>query len=218
MIPRQEAELAWGSKVIFPPLLCHFLLFVAAFHWNVRAQKINEVRVEWLPYQPKLNKSFTQTSAAWKEQTWALDTMVSTTNYHPILHPCTRPPPPFLLSTGLLLPLRRVSNESLEGIYKATGRFKTRVALLTLQKINVSSPPTWLHKHICPDRQAWSIMRKKWFCKLFLWQQCGQWESVVDNKLLICRGILWVRTCVCENMQRHGQQTISEPNHSCNRS
>ena len=37
MIPRQEAELAWGSKVIFPLFLCQFLLFVTAFHWNFQA-------------------------------------------------------------------------------------------------------------------------------------------------------------------------------------
>lgn len=37
MIPRKEAELAWGSKAIFPPFLCRFLLFVTAFHWNFQA-------------------------------------------------------------------------------------------------------------------------------------------------------------------------------------
>lgn len=37
MIPRQETELAWGSKVIFPPFLCRVLLFVTAFHWNFHA-------------------------------------------------------------------------------------------------------------------------------------------------------------------------------------
>lgn len=43
MNPRQETEPARGSKAIFPPMLCHFLLAVAAaaaaIHWNFWAEK-----------------------------------------------------------------------------------------------------------------------------------------------------------------------------------
>lgn len=39
MTPRQEAELAWGTWVIFTLSLCQFVLFVAAFHWNFGTYK-----------------------------------------------------------------------------------------------------------------------------------------------------------------------------------
>lgn len=96
MIPRQDAELAWGSKVIFPPLLCHFLLFVTAFHWSVRAEKINEIPA--LPYQQITLCSMNgtdhavvilgnQTMLQWRRQH-------RLPSHHPTIHPCPLPSPP----------------------------------------------------------------------------------------------------------------------------
>lgn len=62
MIPRKEADFTWGSNIIFSPLLCHFLLFVIVFHWNLELRK--SMRYPRNHY----HRSFTQTSEAWKKQ------------------------------------------------------------------------------------------------------------------------------------------------------
>lgn len=135
MIPRQEAELAWGSKVIFPPLLCHFLLFVTGFHWNVQAEK-NQLNARTaITISSKLSWSFTQTSEAWKETDLNINTMVILANRiaikrnyktYTIVPPLstTSPLPSNSPQACVCLCRASVSSESLEGIYKATGRLK----------------------------------------------------------------------------------------------
>lgn len=171
MIPRQEAELAWGSKAIFPPFLCRFLLFVAAFHWNFKAPESQWDTRGTISISIKVNKSSAallgtalniKRRVASSRQiklcciegnyTKQTPTGISTPSIPPV--PTPAPTQPFFKKKNspqacVCLCTASVSNESLKGIYKATGRLKHVSAFKPISKWMRALLP-----QICPNRYA----------------------------------------------------------------